>query len=277
MISIGEDVFVTENLNGASNAGVVIGKRGIIVVDSTFFPSKAIRLMDFISSISSKVVLYVVNTHYHLDHTLGNCSIEAPVISSKMTKDYLERIDFEKFRSSLEPIIQRELKNAHIVFPSITFNKKMTVDLGNKKVEILRVGGHTPDSSIVKVWPNGICFCGDLLFSGYHAEITSESDIDSWIKVLGKLKNESLKWFVPGHGMVGGVKDVDEMIIYLEKFKSLSFMIKSNKIDDVIEKFGDDPVFAKRGFPLLFEDSLIEYLRRDDVGKNAGPYKTRRR
>lgn len=276
MISIGKDIFVTENLNGAANSGVIIGKKGIIIVDSTFFPSKALRLTEFISSISSKIILYVVNTHYHLDHTLGNCAIEAPVISSELTKDYLERVDFEKFRDSLEPLIQKELKDAKIVFPSITFKKKMTIDLGDKKIEMVRMGGHTPDSSIVKIWPDGGCFCGDLLFSGYHAEITVESDINLWIKNLTTLRNEHFRWFIPGHGSLSTSKEIDEMIIYLEKFKSLSFMIRSNKIDDVVERFGNDPAFANRGFPLLFEDSLIEYLRRDNFGKNSGAYKTRR-
>lgn len=277
MFSIGENIFVTENLNGAANAGIIVGKNGIIVIDSTFFPSKAGKLTEFISSISSNVILYVVNTHYHLDHTLGNCAIDAPVIASLLTKTYLEKIELEKFKMSVEPIIQRELKDAHIVLPSVTFKNRMTLDLGNKKIEITRLGGHTPDSSIVKVWPDGVCFCGDLLFSGYHAEITSESDLDDWIKALKKLKNFNLKWFVPGHGPVGDVNAVDEMILYIEKFKSLSSMMKSTKADDIIEKFGNDPIFAKRGFPLLFEDSLIDYLRRDDDGKHLSSHKTRRR
>lgn len=277
MFSIGENIFVTENLNGAANAGIIVGKNGIVMIDSTFFPSKAGKLVEFISSISSNVVLYVVNTHYHLDHTLGNCAIDAPVIANSLTKAYLEKIDIEKFKMSVEPIIQKEIKDARIVLPSVTFKKRMTLDLGNKKIEITRFGGHTPDSSIVKVWPDEVCFCGDLLFSGYHAEITSESDLDDWLKALKKLKNLNIKWFVPGHGPIGDVSVVDEMILYIERFKLLSSTVKSTKPDDIIKEFGDDPVFAKRGFPLLFEDSLIDYVRRSDDGKNVNSHKAGRR
>ncbi len=276
MFSIGESIFVTENPNGAANSGIIIGKNGIMIVDTTFFPSKAKRLVEFASSLSSKVILYVINTHYHLDHTLGNFAIDAPVVGNRLTKAYLERIDLEKFISSLEPMIQKELKNVKIVPPSVIFNKKMVFDLGDKKVEISRIGGHTPDSSVVNIWPDNVCFAGDLLFAGYHAEITRESDLNIWIKGLQTLKTKGFKWFVPGHGPVGDLRIVEDMIFYLEKFNTLSSMLKSKKSNEVIEKFGEDPVFAQRGFPLLFEESLVDYMRRDDLGKNISVDKTRR-
>jgi glyoxylase-like metal-dependent hydrolase (beta-lactamase superfamily II) len=274
MFSIGESIFVTENSNGAANSGIIIGNNGVMMVDSTFFPSKANHIVEFISNVSSKTLLYVINTHYHLDHTLGNFAIDAPVVSSEMTKNYLEKIDFERFKSSLEPFIQKELKGVKIVLPSVTFKKQMIFDLGDKKIEILHVGGHTPDSSIVKIWPDGVCFCGDLLFIDYHAEITHESDLNVWIKILKNLRKKDLHYFVPGHGPVGDLESIEEMISYLEKFKALSLMLKSDKADEIIDKFGDEPIFAKRGFPLLFEDSLIDYMRSDDVGKHLSTHKT---
>ncbi len=275
MFSIGNSIFVTENSNGAANSGIIIGDKGVMMVDSTFFPSKAKRIVEFLSTITSKVLLYVVNTHYHLDHTLGNCVIDAPIVGNVLTKEYLENFDLEAFKSSLEPIVQKELRNAKLVPPSVTFKNKITFDLGDKRVEIVHVGGHTPDSCVVYVWPDAVCFCGDLVFSRYHAEIETGSDVVKWIQKLKKIREKPLKWIVPGHGPVGGIEDINDMIAYLEKFKSLSSLLKLKRVEEVVDKFGEDPVFANRGFALLFEDSLVNYLRRRDKrGKHFGSHKT---
>lgn len=274
MFSIGDSIFVTENSNGASNSGLIVGKKGVMMVDSTFFPSKASRIADFLSSITSKVLLYVINTHYHLDHILGNCAIEAPVVGSIVTKEYIEKFDLEAFKLTLEPFLQRELKDAKLVPPSVTFRNRIKFDLGDKIVEIVKMGGHTPDSCVVYVWPDAVCFCGDLLFSKYHAEIESESDLNKWIQKLKKIREKPLKWVVPGHGPVGKVEELDNMILYLGKFRLLSSMLKLKRVEEIVDKFSDDPILANRGFTLLFEESLTNYLRRDKGAKHAGSHKT---
>ncbi len=275
MFSIGDSIFVTENSNGAANAGVIIGEKGVILVDSTFFPVKMKRIGDFVASVTHKVILYVVNTHYHLDHTLGNCAMDVPVVGSMLTKKYLEDFDFESFKMSLEPLVRKELENAKLIPPSVTFKNKMTFDLGDKRVEITRVGGHTRDSSIVFVLPQRVCFCGDLLFNGYHAEIEEDADLQKWVSGLKKIKKMEPKWVVPGHGDVCGIDEIDEMIKYLEKFAEISKLVKLKRVEEVVDKFGEDPVFSKRGFALLFEESLLNYLkRRGKDGKNLGAYKT---
>lgn len=276
MFSIDDSIFVTENLNGAANSGIIIGDKGVILVDSTFFPSKAKRITQFVFSVTSKVLLYVVNTHYHLDHTLGNCAIDAPVVGNFLTKRYLEDFDLEEFKRSLEPIIQKELKEAKLIPPSVVFKNRITFNLGDKRVEIVKMGGHTPDSSVVFVWPEQVCFCGDLVFAGYHAEIEEDSNLDRWISNLKKIRQRNPKWIVPGHGKVGGMEEVNDMILYLEKFKNLSKLLKLKHVKEIVDKFGEDPVFAKRGFALLFEESLANYLKgRGKNGKNFGSHKTR--
>ncbi len=274
MFSIGDSIFVTENSNGASNSGLIVGKKGVMMVDSTFFPSKARRITEFLSSITSKVLLYIINTHYHLDHILGNCAIEAPVVGSVVTKEYIEKFDLEAFKLTLEPFLQRELKDAKLVPPSVTFRNRIKFDLGDKTVEIVKMGGHTPDSCVVYIWPDAVCFCGDLLFSKYHAEIEPESDLNKWIQKLKKIREKPLKWVVPGHGPVGKIEELDNMVSYLEKFRSLSSMLKLKRVEEIVDKFGDDPILANRGFTLLFEESLTNYLGRDKGAKHTGSHKT---
>jgi cyclase len=274
MFSISDSIFVTENSNGAANSGIIVTDKGVVLVDSTFFPSKAKRIEEFVSSITSKTLLYVVNTHYHLDHTLGNCAIEAPVVGSAATKKFLEKFDLESFKKTLEPLIQKELKDAKLIPPSVVFKNRITFEMGDKKIEVVRMGGHTPDSSVVYVWPDSVCFCGDLVFAGYHAEIEEDSDLNKWILNLKKIKEKKPKWIVPGHGKVGGMEEIDDMILYLEKFKKLSKLLKLKHTKEIVDNFGEDPIFAKRGFALLFEESLVNYLKgRKKDGKNFSSHK----
>lgn len=85
-----------------SNTGVVVGDEGVLVIDATFHPSRASADIALIRRLTPKPVRYLVNTHWHGDHTHGNGVYrdsfpDIRIISSRINRSYIE-INQERFR-----------------------------------------------------------------------------------------------------------------------------------------------------------------------------------
>src|SRR3984893_11972669 len=165
-----------------SNAAIISMGDGVLVVDANATPSAALALIEQIKKLTPKPVKYVVNTHFHADHTQGNeaylsawpAGVE--IISSEATRANLEQRgiprwkyeiaaipqEIEQLKSDLEKVssaeqkesIQKnileaeayfaELKNIHITLPTMTVDRRLILHRDSRTVEILWLGrAHT--------------------------------------------------------------------------------------------------------------------------------------
>ncbi len=231
---------------GSSNTTIITGSEGTVVVDTTLFPEKARRIRDFVKELARKPVKLVVNTHYHPDHTFGNQEFEdIDIVASSLTLEKMKDMDNDEYLEHL-PKIKK------IVFPSETFDEEWD----GFNIIIKRVGGHTPDSSFVYLKSERILITGDLVFNGLHAEIVSDSDIESWIDILGELSKFDAEWIVPGHGVPKDATCLKLMQKYLMKFRRL--IRGTINYSEILT----DENFSKRGFSELFSWSVDNLLNR---------------
>lgn len=206
----------------AANAGIVIGQDGILVVDTLISAKEAQRFLADIRKISDKPIKYVVNTHTHLDHAFGNgvfVKQGAVVISHEADRRLLEKVG----QTTLKNIANYGLKPAdmagtEIVYPSLTFSERMTIDLGGETVELIRVApSHTEGSVIVYLPARKLLFSGDILFTDFHP-FMADGDIPGWTRTLDALIAMDVERIVPGHGPLSTKKDLAEMKEYLILF-----------------------------------------------------------
>ncbi len=217
-----------------ANAGVIIGKDGVVVVDSLTSAKEAQRFIRDIRSVTDKPIKYVVNTHHHLDHSLGNSEfvkLGAAVIGQENC-----RIEAQKDADS---IIKRALnygftaealEGTTVVLPTLTFTDRMSIDLGDRTVEMIYPGpSHTNGSALVLVPGVKVLFAGDMLFTNFHPNIR-DADVDSWIKALDKIAAIDVQKIIPGHGPVSSKQDIADMKQYLFVFdkKAKELSAKSN-------------------------------------------------
>jgi len=204
-----------------ANSGVVIGDDAVLVVDTRISAKKAQQFIAEIKKITDKPIKYVVNTHYHLDHSWGNCEfvkLGAIVIGheneSQLTSRYKEGISHpENYGLTVE-----DISGTTISPPTITFKDALRVVLGGVTVKLSYLGHtHTDDSIVALVEPDAVLFAGDILFTRYHPSL-GEADVQQWQKALAELENTSAKIIVPGHGPLSTVQDIKEMKMYLEQF-----------------------------------------------------------
>ena len=206
----------------AANAGIVIGKNGVLVVDTLISAKEGERFLADIRKVTTMPIKYVVNTHTHLDHAFGNCvfaRLGVPVISHAADRETLERTGAETLKNigqyGLKP---EEMAGTQIVLPTLAFTDRMQIDLGGEMVELIRTAPtHTAGSLVVYIPSQKTIFAGDILFTDFHPFL-AEGDIAGWTRTLDALKAMDLAKIVPGHGPLSGSKDLTAMKEYLLLF-----------------------------------------------------------
>lgn len=220
-----------------ANAGIVVGRDGIAVIDTLISAKEAQRFIKDIRAISDKPIRYVVNTHDHLDHVLGNsefAKLGAKVVAQVETKAALEKNGPSLLqRAKYFGLSDEAMSGTTIALPTVTFSESLTIDLGDTRIELLHAGpSHTGGSSIVFIPGSKVLFAGDVLFTNYHPNMR-DGNIQGWIKVLDRIASMDAVNIVPGHGPLSTKKDIEDMKKYLIAFdaKAKELAAKSDDPD----------------------------------------------
>ncbi len=262
---LGRNVYAIIGNKGGANCGFVITNEGVVVIDTTLFPSKAREVLENIHIITSEPVIYVFNTHYHGEHIFGNEVFNAPVIASTKTLEILRSVadSYVKEYVDKDKDLAPLLKDVHIILPSVTFNKKKTFTFSNKRLTFVHTGGHTPDSSYVFIEPDNVVFSGDTISAGLHPQICKDSNIEDWRKAILSIRKIYPEHIVPGHGYVCGVEETDAMLNYFLTLKDIMKEIEQESDVDKISHLEGISEISNRGFPELFVSNLkvLFYLK----------------
>ncbi len=188
------------------NAGIIQSGGRAIVVDTLFGPQSVAPLKEALAE-GSVAAQYVFNTHYHSDHTFGNCAFDCPVLASapcseKMRANLAGAWSKEGIRKWLEANPQAP-EDLYIKLPDLAFSSGLTVYLGDLPVKMELFDGHTPGSSIAVIERDGVIFAGDLLFIGRYPFV-GDGKIARWCGALRRLLEVAAGYraVVPGHGPV---------------------------------------------------------------------------
>jgi glyoxylase-like metal-dependent hydrolase (beta-lactamase superfamily II) len=214
------DASPAANSYGA-NAGVVVGRDAVLVIDTLMSATHAQRLAEAIGQVTDKPVKYVVNTYYHVDHVLGNCVFVkqgAVVIGHENTRLDMPKVADRLAHPESLSMTPAELQGTVLAGPVLWFAKSMSIDLGDVTVELNYPGPtHTSGSITAYVPQEKVLFAGDILFTRYHPNIV-EGDLGNWQQVLADLEKTPATKIIPGHGPLSSVSDLREMRAYLHEF-----------------------------------------------------------
>ncbi len=228
-----------QNSFGA-NAGIIIGKDFLVAVDSLMSAQEAKRFIKDISKISKKPIKFLINTHCHLDHSLGNSEFAqrgAVIISHENDKANMKKAGEGMLQYAKQcGLSDQDMKGTKLAYPTLTFSDRLTLDLVNNKIEVLFIGpSHTTGSVMVFVPQEKVLFCGDILFNDYHPFL-GEANIEGWIKVLDEIMAMDVDKIIPGHGPVSSKKDLADLKNYLLVFdrKAKELTAQSNDLDFIV-------------------------------------------
>ncbi|QWV94484.1 MBL fold metallo-hydrolase [Geomonas oryzisoli] len=223
----------------AANAGIVIGKDGVLVIDTLISAKEGQRFLADIRKVTDKPIRYVVNTHTHLDHALGNCvfaKLGATVISHEADRTYLATNGAGLLqRAANYGLKPEDMAGTEIALPTLAFSDEMLLDLGGEEVRLIRTApSHTAGSLVVYLPAEKILFAGDVLFTDFHPFL-ADGDFSGWIRTIDALLAMDVNKVVPGHGPLSGKKDLREMKEYIQLFdkKATELAAKTSDADAI--------------------------------------------
>ena len=208
---IAEGVFVYEapyalasprNTGAIANAGFIVGRDGVAVIDTEGTYLAGRRLLAAVEAQTALPVRYVVNTHFHPDHVLGNAAFARDGVTFVGHENLAEalRSRKEQYLAATKALVGAEaFAGTEIVLPTMPVRGRLELDLGNRRL-ILEAWptAHTNSDLTVLDEKTGTWFLGDLLFAGHVPAL--DGSLNGWIRVAAALTSRQAARVVPGHG-----------------------------------------------------------------------------
>ncbi len=244
-------------------AGVVAGPQWAVAIDTLALPDETLSIREFIEHELNVPIRYVINTHYHADHSWGNCFFPgATVIAHARCRDLLE----ERGIPSLEQAKKQNpaLKQVKIILPHMTFAEgEITLRVGKKNLIISTTPGHSDDGIAVLVEEDRILFAGDSFMPLPYIVDGNLDDIAASIKRIGRMGLENI---VQGHGDVILRGEIDaavrENLNYLSAIrKSVKSAAKRKNAEELIEQINIEDCGKSR----VYLGGLAETLHRRNL------------
>jgi glyoxylase-like metal-dependent hydrolase (beta-lactamase superfamily II) len=218
---VSENVFWFQSeIYAQVTAGVIVGPQWAVLIDTLALPEETLGMREFIEHELGVQVRYVINTHYHADHTWGNCFFPgATVIGHAKCRELLIEYGVPSLESARKQ--NPSLKQVKIVPPHLTFESgELTMRVGKKNLILSQTFGHSEDGISILVEEDRVLFAGDAFMSLPYIVDGNIDDLLASIKRIGKLGLENI---IQGHGdiILRGEIDaaVKENLNYLNNIK----------------------------------------------------------
>ncbi len=238
-----------------SNAAIIVNTEGVLIVDTHMRPSYARELLEEVKKLTPAPVRYVVNTHWHNDHTQGNqaylnafpkgteflahTNTRRDIIAKAIPsiKEQLQALPGQlpkleeklagaanaEDRARLKAVLdsQRaylaELKQMEITLPTLTFDRSLILHPEGREIRILYFGrGHTAGDVVVHLPKERVVITGDLLTGGIP--FYRDAYPSEWAPTLKAVATLDFAQVIPGHGAVQpGKEQLNKLIAYMEE------------------------------------------------------------
>ncbi len=207
---VAEDIYVfTSERYAQVTASVLLTSEGAILIDTLVFPEETRAIKAFVEGRLNSPVRYLINTHYHADHTYGTWMFPAAlVISHARCFDLLDT----RGRAGLAQTKMNtsEFADVEIVLPHYVFERGvLEIRLGNKTVQMWHTPGHSPDSIVCLSKEDRILFAADTLMP---VPYFVDGDYETFITTLERLQNNNFENIIQGHGEVILKGEIEEKI-----------------------------------------------------------------
>ncbi|HVB11700.1 MAG TPA: MBL fold metallo-hydrolase [Nitrososphaerales archaeon] len=217
-------IWDQDNSSYRANQGFVVLEKSVLLFDTGSSAGEATLLDNLISKASGSMVKYIVNSHGHPNHVLGNA-----FFSKKYSKRGLDIISSENCASVLIVLSKlkkykgpgKKLSSAEIVAPNIAYSENgMSLSIGPRKFMFIHpeVGAHTLGDTILAMPESGVMFLGDVLYNSTFPYV-GDANIEAWIDFLNDIDYSTYAKFLPGHGRVCGKDEVICFTNYLREIR----------------------------------------------------------
>lgn len=195
---VSENVYVfTSEIYAQVNSGAVVGPEYTVLIDTLAYPDEVRDIKRFTEDRLGRPVRYIINTHYHTDHTLGNNFFpKATIISHTLCRHFLDTRGRRALEGSQDS--NSELGEVGIRLPNVTFDEgSATIRVGKRTLQLVPLPGHSADGIGVLIVEDRVLFSGDVMMP---VPYLADGDYDLMVASMKSIPKMKLENLVQGHG-----------------------------------------------------------------------------
>jgi len=259
IVNVSKNIYMLQGSGG--NVGVSVGSDGVLMIDDQFAPLSE-KIRSAIKSVGGEKISFLVNTHWHGDHTGGNEQFgrEATIIAhTNVRKRLSSRQEVKLFNMVSEPHPKEAL-------PVITFDESLSVYFNGEEIKAIHFPkGHTDGDIIIFFEGSNVVHMGDHFFTGTFPfiDLNSGGDVEGYTSNVAKiitLLPDDVK-IIPGHGELSdmnALKAYHAMLIGTTDFVRTA--ITAGKGLDEVKKEGLPEQWQSWAKGFLSEEQWIEIV-----------------
>ncbi len=271
---VGGNVYMLKGAGG--NIGFSVGKDGIVLVDDQFAPL-ADKIKTALKAITDKPVRFVINTHYHFDHTNGNADFQkdAPVIAHHNVR---KRLQSGGTPGNLGSVRQELKPAASEALPILTFSQDVTLHLNGEDIHVLHYpSGHTDGDSMIFFPESNVVHMGDdfVTYGFPFVDLAGGGSVGGMIVaaeyVIANLPADAK--VIPGHGAVSNLDDVRKFVAMLKETSGVAeAAIKAGQTLEQMKRENILEAWKNWSGEFISSEAFIETLYNDLTGKKGGGF-----
>jgi glyoxylase-like metal-dependent hydrolase (beta-lactamase superfamily II) len=267
-------VYMLEGAGG--NIGASVGDDGIVIVDDQYAPL-ADKIKAALKGITDKPVRFIINTHYHEDHTGGNAIFQqtAPVIAQDNVRRRLEEGGTAGNYGSIKFEAKPQPKEA---LPIITFDHDVTIHLNGEDIRALHFPhGHTDGDSVIFFPKSNVVHMGDdfVTYGFPFVDLSGGGTVEGMIAAIDEIvpKLPPDVKVIPGHGPISNLDDVRRFVTMLKDTRAaVQTGIQQGKSLDQLKQENVLAPWQKWSGDFITSEQWLVTLYNDLTGKKEGGF-----
>ena len=248
------------------NIGVSVGEDGVFMIDDQFAPLTD-RITAAVAALSDRPIRFVINTHWHGDHTGGNENLGKQGALIVAHDNVYARMSTDTEIAAFNQVVPASPKGA---LPVITFNDNLTFRLNGEEIRAVHYKhSHTDGDSVIHFVNANVIHTGDIWFNGFYPfiDVSNGGSIDgviSSIMTLIDLADDNTR-IIPGHGPLGDKQGMQGYLEVLETVRDRmnSLIAEGKSLEEIIELKPNSDYDETMGKGFLNPEQFLRILYSD--------------
>jgi len=254
-VHLGKHVSIEDRGNDdIANIGFIIGADCVAIIDTGGSINIGKKLKSSVHKITKKPICYVINTHVHFDHILGNKTFVNENTDFVGHKNLLQAVNQNRnfFLTQFKNNLSSDAKESDIIGPNILIEKTTQLELGGRTLTLIPFStSHSHNDLVVIDNKTKTLWSGDLIFRERIPSLTGS--LKGWLETIEKIKKLDVNVVVPGHGNIAS--SLDDAIKQQEDYLNLLL----NKTREAINK----GKFIIEAMETIDQDNQLKWILHD--------------
>ena len=256
MQELAQGIYYEPSFRGV-NLGLIQSEDGVALFDTPMLPPVALAWRESVERYGP--IRYVINSDHLQEHVMGNAFMPGDIIAHEETRARMRMTDkareqYRKFVLDNAPDAAPLMDRYELRFPNITLMDRLTIYLGERRLEFLHLPGHTPNGIGLYLPEERLLFAGDVAFNNYRPYL-GLSTIGEWQNTLRRIAELDVERIIPGHGEPMAPDQLEALGAHL--------VLTRDRVQELIDAGRARDEAVSKMMP-YFEEMPIDNTRRDE-------------